>query len=195
MREELGIDPITIDVGGLVRRSVASLYSHLVTRPTGRAVRLAIESQLAEVDGIAVSLIDLSEVAVLDFSCADEVVAKLVQRYLCADRPGEAYFVLRGVGAPHRDPLEEVLRRQSLALVAETGERRFEVLGELSAVEGAVWRLLEQRGRIPAAEVDALLREPEERDALGRLVQRRLAFRQPRSGDYHALSALVRDLL
>lgn len=195
MREELGIDPITIDVGGLVRRSVASLYFHLVTRPTGRAVRLAIESQLAEVDGIAVSLIDLSEVDVLDFSCADEVVAKLVRRYLCADRPGEAYFVLRGVGTPHRDPLEEVLRRQSLALVAETGERRFEVLGELSAVEGAVWRLLEQWGCIPAAEVGTLLREPEERDALGQLVRRRLVFQHPRSGDYHALSALVRDLL
>ncbi|MBI4540703.1 MAG: hypothetical protein HY704_14475 [Gemmatimonadetes bacterium] len=195
MREELGIDPITIDVGGLVRRSVASLYSHLVTRPTGRAVRLAIERQLAEAGGTSISLIDLSEVAVVDFSCADEVVAKLVQRYVRADRPGEAYFVLLGVHAPHRDPLEEVLRRQSLALVAETGERRFEVLGEISPLEMEVWSVLEERGRIRAAEVNGVLPDAARQDGLGRLMERRLAFRQAPSGDYHALSALVRDLL
>lgn len=194
MREELGIDPITIDLGRLVRRSVASLYSHLVTRPTGRAVRLAIERQLTEAGGTSISLIDLSEVAVLDFSCADEVVAKLLQRYLRPDRPGEAYFVLVGVRLPHRDPLEEVLRRHSLALVAETGERLFEVLGELSPGETEVWRLLEGRGRIPGEEVQSLVEEAK-RAALGRLVERRLAFRHPASGDCHALSALVRDLL
>ncbi|HCR04782.1 MAG TPA: hypothetical protein DIU18_06310, partial [Gemmatimonadetes bacterium] len=74
---ELSLPPIQIDVGSLVQRSVATLYSHLVTRPTGRAVRLAIESLLADAGDIALSLIDLSEVNVLDFSCADEAVAKL----------------------------------------------------------------------------------------------------------------------
>ena len=62
MRRELGIDPIEIDVGMVLQRSVASLYSHLVTRPTGRAVRLAIESQLAETERPSLSMIDLSEV-------------------------------------------------------------------------------------------------------------------------------------
>ena len=64
---ELSLPPIQIDVGSLVQRSVATLYSHLVTRPTGRAVRLAIESLLAEAGDTALSLIDLSEVSVLDF--------------------------------------------------------------------------------------------------------------------------------
>ena len=31
-------DPIRIDVGSLVQRSVASLYAHLVTRPTGNEI-------------------------------------------------------------------------------------------------------------------------------------------------------------
>ena len=38
---DFGVDPVSIDVGHLVRRNVASLYSSLVTRPTGQAVRLA----------------------------------------------------------------------------------------------------------------------------------------------------------
>ena len=92
---ELPLDPIAIDVGDLVQKTVTSLYSHLVTRQTGRAVRMAIEAQLAELGEMSLSLIDLSEVTVLDFSCADEVVAKLIQRYQGSDSPG-VFFVFRG---------------------------------------------------------------------------------------------------
>ena len=34
--------PYSFDLSSLVKRSVASLYSHLVTRPTGRALRLGL---------------------------------------------------------------------------------------------------------------------------------------------------------
>ena len=53
-------DPIAIDVGSLVQKTVTSLYSHLVTRPTGRAVRMAIETQLSGAGQQSLSLIDLS---------------------------------------------------------------------------------------------------------------------------------------
>ena len=60
---ESRMGPISIDVGRLVRRTVASLYSSLVTRPTGQAVRLAIENVLAEESGpVSLSVIDLSQV-------------------------------------------------------------------------------------------------------------------------------------
>ena len=54
-----------------------SLYSYLVTRHTGRAVRLSIENQIAECEGQVVAVLDFQNVVVIDFSCADEVVAKL----------------------------------------------------------------------------------------------------------------------
>jgi len=69
-------DPIAIDVGLLLQRSIASLYSHLVTRPTGRAVRMAIEAQVAESSRTSLSLIDLSEVTVIDTQASSPV-----QRY------------------------------------------------------------------------------------------------------------------
>ena len=74
MRTEPLVEPISIDVSHVLRKSAESLYSHLVTRPTGRAVRLAIEEQVAVSSRTALSLIDLSDVTVMDFSCADEVV-------------------------------------------------------------------------------------------------------------------------
>ena len=43
MRIEPGVEPISIDVALVLRRSVESLYSHLVTRP--QAVRFASPSK------------------------------------------------------------------------------------------------------------------------------------------------------
>lgn len=187
-------DPIRIDVGSLVQRSVASLYSHLVTRPTGRAVRLAIESQLAEAGEPTVSLIDLSEVTILDFSCADEVVAKLLQRYLAEDRPREAFFVFRGVQARHRDPMEAALERQSLAAVAQREDGHFELLGARSPQEHRAWSELEARGHVEAPVIERLFPHGDDLRALDRLVERRLAFRAAGAGGVHALSRLVRGL-
>ena len=115
----MDLTPVTIDVGSLVSKTVTSLHSHLVTRPTGRAVRMAIETQLASAGAQSLSLIDLSEVTILDFSCADEVVAKLLQRCLESDTH-EAFFMFRGVRESHRDQIQGVLERQALIAVAET---------------------------------------------------------------------------
>ena len=191
---ELPLDPIAIDVGSLVKRTVTSLYSHLVTRPTGRAVRMAIENQLAGVGERSLSMIDLSEVTILDFSCADEVVAKLLQRYLEADAH-EAFFVFCGVHEPHRDQIQVVLERQNLAAVAETGEGSLELLGVPGDHEREAWNRLEEQGMVGSDEVLSMYPEQGERDALDRIVERRLAFRSPISGRYHALSRLVQHLL
>jgi hypothetical protein len=109
MRGPGHVIPFSFDLSSLVRRSVASLYSHLVTRPTGRALRMGIESQIGEIGSVCLSVLDFSQVVVLDYSCADEVVAKLIQRYQAADRPADAYFVARGLADQHRHPIDEVL--------------------------------------------------------------------------------------
>jgi anti-anti-sigma regulatory factor len=190
---ELPLDPIAIDVGHLLQRTVASLYSHLVTRQTGRAVRMAIETQLAEVGERSLSLIDLSEVTVLDFSCADEVVAKLLQNFARADHT-EAFFVFRGVHEPHRHQIEVVLERQALAAVVEGAPGRFELLGARSAAEGEAWGTLEELGMVAQEQVHDVFVGDEAREALERLAARRLAFRSPITGRYHALSRLVEHL-
>src|SRR5688500_20128594 len=89
MNHPAGVIPVAFNLSTLVQRSVASLYSHLVTRPTGQALRLGIESQIGELGNFCVSVLDFSNVIVLDYSCADEVVAKLIQRYQRDDRRSE----------------------------------------------------------------------------------------------------------
>jgi hypothetical protein len=187
-------EPIAIDVGSLVQKTVTSLYSHLVTRPTGRAVRMAIETQLSGAGAQSLSLIDLSEVTILDFSCADEVVAKLLQRYL-EETVHEAFFVFCGVHEPHRDQIQVVLERQGLIAVAETEPGAFELLGVPDSVEAATWNALEQHGLVAEDQLMDVYPEKDARSALDRLVQRRVAFRGPGTGHYHALSRLVQHLM
>ena len=53
---------VNIDVGTVLRGTVCDLYSNLVTRPTGAAVRTAIEEQVIELGASVVTTIDFSQV-------------------------------------------------------------------------------------------------------------------------------------
>jgi len=187
------LDPIWIDVGQVLQRTVTSLYSHLVTRPTGRAVRMAIEAQLQSAGRRSLSLIDLSEVVILDFSCADEVVARLVEDST-KSLTHEAFFVFRGVHEPHRDQIESVLERRGLAAVAETEPGTFRLLGTRTDVEERVWREVERRGLVGPDEVPELALDAADLRAFESVLERRLAFRSPSTGRVHALSRLVRHV-
>src|SRR3954470_4181157 len=98
-----------IDVSSVLRQTLAcDLYSNLVTRPTGAAVRGQIERMLSASGARALTVIDFSHVSMIDFSCADEVIAKLLMRYAADDPPQDAYFLLRGVTEHHSDAIEAV---------------------------------------------------------------------------------------
>jgi hypothetical protein len=158
-----------IDVSRVLRQTVAcDLYSNLVTRPTGAAVRAQIEALLREAPlrgGRALAVIDFSHVRMIDFSCADEVIAKLVLPYCespAADA-ADAYFVFRGVSDEHWDAIEAVLERHELALVLEeAGEVR--VAGVLAEDERMVWGAVARLGSGDAAEVTRALATHAERD-------------------------------
>ncbi|HEX5725068.1 MAG TPA: hypothetical protein VFX98_06355, partial [Longimicrobiaceae bacterium] len=116
------------------RRSVVELFSNLVTRPTGRAIRTGVESQIAEMEeggpAVRLSILDFSQVRVLDYSCADEVVAKLLLRFRGEERPADVYFLARGLHEHHIDPIEEVLERHGLLLVAQDEAGEAHLLGD-----------------------------------------------------------------
>jgi len=190
----MNLTPLMIDVGVLVGKTVTSLHFHLVTRPTGRAVRMAIEAQLARAGGQSISVIDLSDVTILDFSCADEVVAKLLQGHLKTELY-EAFFMFRGVRESHRDQIQVVLERQALSAVAETDTGERKLLGVVDAYEARVWQYLEDQGPLVVEDFEIVFPEPMLGDALDRLRGRRVIFSNPVSGQYHALSQLVQELL
>jgi hypothetical protein len=195
MREERPVPSQHIDVTRMSPRTVSSFYSNLVTRPTGRAIRMGVESQLAEMEAgrrLCLSVLDFSQVRVMDYSCADEIVAKLLLRYTADDRPSEAYFVACGLEEHHRDAVDAVLERHSLLLVLESVEGG-ELLGPCNPVERSCWGALWQMGEGDVAAVaDATgLDADAVHPTLARLAVQRVVVAM-RGGLFCSLSALSR---
>ena len=146
-----------IDLGTVLRGTVCALYSNLVTRPTGVAVRTEIERAIAEAGSRTVTVIDFSEVTLLDYSCADEIVAKLMLRTVAEaasaiDAHSDAhagYFVFRGICDRHLDAIEAVLERHGLAIVALV-DGVAQLVGEVAVEERDAWHRLHALGRADA---------------------------------------------
>src|ERR1041385_9234484 len=103
-----------IDLAPLLRETVTTPYSDMVTRSTGAALRDRIEQAIAGA-GPRTPPLDFTEVGLLDLSCADEVVAKLFLRV--ADEE-EHFVVLSGVNDLHVDAIDHVLERPNLSVEA-----------------------------------------------------------------------------
>jgi len=144
-----------IDISSVLRQTLAcDLYSNLVTRPTGAAVRGQIELLLAAAAERGLTVIDFSQVSMIDFSCADEVVAKLLIRYADESRPHDAYFLFRGVSEHHWDAIEAVLERHGLALAIEQDDG-VQLMGVLSDIERRAWEAAYRLGKADASDVAA----------------------------------------
>lgn len=172
--------------------SEASLFSYLVTRPTGRAVRMGIEEQVAGCEGEVLTVLDFKDVAVIDYSCADEVVAELA--FIAVRRPARLetdprgprrrFVLIRGLEAHHQDPIDSALRRRELAVAAELADGQPVLLGAVDESEAHLWRLVCERERIGPEPLDGELGLPEgeARVRLDELYRRRLLLR--RAGEY-----------
>lgn len=122
---------IIYDLHGILDGELKNGSSNLVTRPTGQAVRERIERNLEqERDGSVIGL-DFSKVGVIDYSCSDEIVAKLLSRLL-ADEYGDKYLVLLGMNDNQRENIEVALERKELAVIMEAGNGERTVLGNLN---------------------------------------------------------------
>ena len=169
-----------IDLSSMLRQTLScELYSNLVTRPTGAAVRTQIEALLADSRERSLTVIDFSHVGMIDFSCADEVVAKLLLRYVSVDPSDrEAYFLFRGVTDDHWDAIETVLERHGLALVLETvdGAR---IVGIVNDGERIAWEKVYELGRTGPADLASAMgsRPDDAARVLDGLHRRRLVMR------------------
>jgi hypothetical protein len=162
----------TIQIGHLLRETAASPYRNLVTRPTGVAVRTRIEDTLAHSDCLT-ALLDFSDVELLDFSCAEEIVAKL----LLAQVSGQPRFVvLRGLRDDQHEAIEQVLTHHRLAIAALVADSEPVLLGSVSPDARAAFACVCRLGRACAADVAQGLGWPESRagDALEALTLHKL---------------------
>jgi hypothetical protein len=137
----------SIDVSAVLRQAVRVSYADLVTRATGRAVREHIERvYMAGPAGVA--RMDFTGVRCIDYSCADEIVAKLLQERIHV-------LVLRGCSDGHLEALTPVLEGHGLAAVLERADGTLDGVGTPQSAEALLEELVTLRlaARMPGGAV------------------------------------------
>jgi len=122
---------MSYDLYNILKEELGNGSKDLVTRPSGQAIRERIERDIEkEPDGAVIGL-DFSKIGVIDYSCADEIVAKLVSRLLSGEYR-DKYLLLTGLNENQKENIEVALERKSLAVMAELRDGKRIVLGELN---------------------------------------------------------------
>lgn len=174
-----------IDLAPMLRETRTTPYSDMVTRSTGAALRDRIEQTISGASHRTTQL-DFTAVGLLDFSCADEVVAKLLLRV--ADEE-EHYVVLSGITDSHLDAIDHVLERHGLSVASlGDGDHASRVLGVTTPDVQTAFQAVQRLGAGDAKRLADALSWTVERaaDALQSLALRRLI--QAAGGTYRPLT-------
>lgn len=122
---------LQINLADLLRERFPNGTHPLVNRRTGEALRRNIEEKLNQAPESTIAYLDFSRVEIIDFSCADEVVAKLVSR-LVGGEYGDRYIVLQNFSESHKENIEVALERKRLAVLGKQEDAGCEILGVLN---------------------------------------------------------------
>jgi hypothetical protein len=99
-------------------------------RSRGIRVREFIERVFREERNPLLVFLDFSGVGSIDFSWADEVVAKVISR-LWSGEYGEKYLVLKGLNVSQAENISVALERKRLAAIV-TGSEGWQIIGSLN---------------------------------------------------------------
>lgn len=101
-------------------------------------------------------MLDFSGVGIIDFSCADECLAKLVTR-LIAGEYGEKFMLLAGLGESQRENIHVALERKRLPALQVHPDGSWDCLGTITPHLRETLRLIVARGGLSAREMVGLL--------------------------------------
>lgn len=147
------------DLYKLLKEELGNGSSDLVTRPSGNKIRGRIEKDIVNEPEGAVVALDFSKIGIVDYSCADEIVAKLVSRLLSGEY-GERYIVLSGLNENQKENIEVALERKDLAVMGEMRDKTMTLLGNLDNYLKQTLNLILERKKITAKQLSEVLKLP-----------------------------------
>lgn len=154
---------VIIDLYQLLKEEIGNGSPNLVTRETGRIIRERIERELEKAEVIC---LDFSKISIIDYSCADEIIAKLVSRLLSGEY-GVKFIVLTNLNPTQEENIHVALEKKKIALLKQTaikgltpkkGNRTakgqgLEIIGFIANHLREVFDLVNERGRLTAKEL------------------------------------------
>lgn len=148
---------ITYNLYKLLKEELKNGSSDLVTRPSGQVIRERIERDISKEKNGELIALDFSKIGIVDYSCADEIVAKLISRLL-GDEYGDKYIILTGLNENQKENIEVALERKDLAVMTETRGGEKILLGSLNNYLKETLNLIHKKGKITAKELSEAMK-------------------------------------
>lgn len=166
----------------VLHEAVGAGVAHLVTRETGQVVRTHIARMLGDLDPGTVVTLDFTGIGVVDYSFADECLAKLLTR-LIAGEYGLKYVRLAGLGTSQRENVQVALERKRLAALLVRAGDSWDCLGSITPHLRETLAAVMSRGQTSARDLTGLLdlELTASSTRLGALHRQRLVRRRERS--------------
>lgn len=120
----------TLSLKKLTNTLLKNGSKEMTGRSRGVRIRQAIEKILGEEKGSLRIVVDFAGMGFIDFSWADEVVAKMISR-LWSGEYGEKFLVLKNVNPSQAENIEVALERKKLAVLT-TGPEGWRIIGSLN---------------------------------------------------------------
>jgi len=109
-----------INLKNIIQEEFQRNIQDLLTRQTGQKIMDRLEREINNTRDNTTVVLDFAGVGVIDYSCADEVIAKLVSR-LQSNEYGERYLVLKNLTGQQRENIQVALERKNLATLEDDG--------------------------------------------------------------------------
>ncbi|MEW6619294.1 MAG: STAS-like domain-containing protein [bacterium] len=129
---------------------------NLVTRQTGKRIREAIEGMLEKEPEGTIIILDFGGIGIIDYSCADEIIAKLITR-LNSGEYGDKHILLKGTNSTQRENIEVALERKKLAILSFDENEAYQVLGVLNTYLRDTLSYVLKKGKLSARELADLM--------------------------------------
>lgn len=150
---------ITYNLYKILKEDLKNGSCDLVTRTSGQIIRDRLEKDIRnEREGEVIAL-DFSKIGIIDYSCADEVIAKLISRLLSGEY-GDKYIILTGLNENQKENIEVALERKGLAVMAYMKNGKEFLLGSLNNYLKETLDFILKRGKITAGDLSEYLKLP-----------------------------------
>lgn len=124
----------------------------LVTRHLGHQIAGAVIEVLKSLQDGSCLIIDCSEVVIMDYSCSDESVGRLLAEVISGEY-GERYLALTGPCESVLENIESSLRLRGLPMVAVDSSGSFSVVGAIRPHLAEVLQCFANTGKIRARDI------------------------------------------
>ncbi len=143
---------ITLSLYKLLKEELQNGSADLVTRQSGQIIRNRIEKEIENAKDGEIVVLDFSNTGIIDYSCSDEIIAKLVSRLLSGEY-GDKYIILLGLNENHKENIEVALERKELAVMAQMNDSKILLLGSLNKYLAETLSLILKKGTITSKEL------------------------------------------